>query len=192
MTRVPQLTRSEVIFGHTKQMLHLARLSMETFGQRVVELYHERVPVQARQIQFLSEGDPFKVAKANAQKLDRYMDAAINSRLPVDLEESWVLALREPHRSECVADLARGYGLLAVPIPCGPGAVTDVQALVAMTDGFGRAMQSLAPALDDGAITSADAHHLPQAIEGANHLIAAVMAVRVRLEAVQGAAGHRA
>ncbi|MDI3259489.1 MAG: hypothetical protein QJR02_07310 [Sinobacteraceae bacterium] len=179
-------TRSEVIFRHTRRMLHERRISMPTFSQSVVERYVRSVAEAARCVQFQLVGDPFRAATANAQKLARYMDPCIDARLPVDLEEAWVFSLVEPYRTECVRELAARYGLLDVPLPC--CTADDLQSVGRLSREFGRAIQSMAPLIDDGRIDADDAPHLDAALTHIRGLLAAAEGLAARVEAAKAAA----
>lgn len=178
MKSAPQKeTRSEVIFRHTNRMLHQTRCSWEAFAQRVVEHYHAAVPAEARAVQFKTEGDLFHCAKINAQKVARYADDRVSARLPVDLEEAWVQGLTEPYRNECLRDLARRYGLLAVPVPVGSGcAVSAMQSVSAVSREFGQACEALAPIIADGQFGPEDREHVDRAEGELEDLLAAVTA----------------
>lgn len=153
---------------------------MQTFGQLVVERYHELVPIEARCIDFRTEGDPFHNATINAQKLARYMQADINARMPVDVEEAWVLALREPYRKDCLRDLQRRYGFLDVQIPSSE--VTDIEGFADLTTNFAGTVKSLSPVLNDGHIGEEDRQFLPSAVAQCEALIASSIGMRARLK----------
>lgn len=186
MNRSPQSaaseTRSETIFRHTRAMLHETRCSIEAFSQRVVEAYHARVSADARDVIFKTEGDVFRCAATNAQKLNRYMLADVNARLPVDLEEAWVLGLSLPYRDRCLHDLAGRYGFLPVRSPIAAGSL-DASALARLTRDFGEALVSIGPMLADGCISSderpavsAAVRELEEVIADATELISAFKA----------------
>jgi hypothetical protein len=182
-------SRAEVVFGYTRRMLHERRLSMETFAARVVELYHARVPAAARSIEFKSDGDLYQVARVNAQRLSRYMQPEICTRMPVEIEEPWVLALDEPYRTDCVRELAARYGLLAVPIPDDAGAVSDAESLGRLTRELGEFFTRIAPVMADGIVDARDCPHLAAAIAEADVLMGAVQGFKARLVAVQKRGG---
>lgn len=177
-------SRSEVIFGYTRRLLLERRLSMETFAARVVELYHARVLAAARSIEFRAHGDAFAVAKVNAQRLARYMQPEICTRMPVEIEEPWVLSLDEPYRAQCVRELAARYGLLDVPIPDATVA-TDTESLGRLTREIGEFFTRVAPVMEDGVIDARDCPHLAAAIAEADALMSAVQAFKARMCAAQ-------
>lgn len=181
-------TRSEVIFRHTTKMLHETRCSWEAFAQRVVEHYHEAVPLAAREIQFKTEGDIFHCAKINAQKLSRYADDRINARMPVDLEESWIAGLTDAYRAECLHDLARRYGLLAVPIPAAARAAPAADAMKSMSAvsrEFGQAFEAIAPIIANGSFGPEDAPFIEVAERELEDLLAAVTSLLDQVRAVK-------
>src|SRR5690242_2310224 len=179
-------TRSELVFRHTSRMLHETRCSWEAFGQRLVEHYHAAVPAEARDVQFQTTGDVFHCAKINAQKICRYADDRVNARLPVDLEESWVEALAEPYRTDCIRDLARRYGLLAVQVPVSLGCtVSAMQSVSAVSREFGQAIEAVAPIIENGKFGPEDLPHVDRALRELEDLIGAAEATRAQLLAIQ-------
>jgi hypothetical protein len=174
-------TRSEVLFRYTQRLLHETRCSMEAFAQRVVEEYHASVPTASRDVEFKTEGDVFKCAAINAQKLRRYMDADINARIPVDLEEAWVRGLPDPYRSECLRDLAARHGLLAVPVP-GASAITDMQSVSRLSREFGEVLEAIGPMLENGHFGPEDTTHVGRAVRELEDLLAVGTSILSRLK----------
>lgn len=193
MKGITQETRSETIFRHTNAMLHVTRTSMSSFAQQVVENYHDEVPPEARCVEFKMDGDMYRVATTNAQKLHRYMEHEVNARLPVDLEESWVRALCEPYRTECRRELARRYGLLDVSVPS-PLFITDIETTSRLMKEVGEALVAISPALADSEINVEDARHLPAALKEIDDVISAAHSLRARLvraqESITSAGDH--
>lgn len=140
-------TRTEVIFRHTSDQLRETRTSMQSFSIDVVEAYHDRVSPAARTVAFKTSGDHYRCVQTNAERLARYMDDDTNVRMPVDLEEAWVLSLKEPYQGRCVRDLARRYGLLGVSDDK-VKRIHDVSSISRLTTEFGEAVQAMAPLLD--------------------------------------------
>src|SRR5579859_3141704 len=140
-------TRSEVVFRFTQAMLRERRVSLETFVGDVQDQYHLRVASAARIVEFKTDGDVFRRAGTNAQKLRRYMQGEVN--LPVDLEEAWVEALPHPYRAECKRELARRYGFLDVPLPDVSG-ISDVVSLGRLTAEYATLLQDMAPIVENG------------------------------------------
>lgn len=174
-------TRSEVIFRHTRKMLRERRITEETFAMWVVEIFHARTPEDARAILFKTAGDPFACATANAQKLFRYEEAGINSRLPDDLEESWVFALEQPYRQQCLDDLNGRYGCLAVPMPDENSAL-DLQSISRLTGNYASVLGSYAPVMVDGKIDDDDRPHFPGLIKDLRMLCAQGEGMILQLE----------
>lgn len=140
-------TRTEVIVRFTEAMLRERRISPETFSQDLLEQYHLRVPSAARIVEFKTDGDPFRRAGTNAQRLRRYMQGDVN--FPADLEEAWVEALPDPYRSDCKRELARRYGFLDVPLPDISG-ISDAVTLGRLTGEFAKLLQDMAPIVQNG------------------------------------------
>lgn len=124
-------TRSLCVFRHTDDYLRHSRTSLETFGQALVQHYHDTVPdvlipaangkdepQPLRSVKFHASGDAYAVTRANSQILRRFMTG--EARLPADLEESWVaalVALAPEAGARLKSELAQRYGFLAAPIP---------------------------------------------------------------------------
>lgn len=149
-------TRTQTIFRHTQQMLHETSVSFETFSQHVVEHYHQHVTADRREVQFKTAGDIFDCARANSQKLRRYMDGDVSARLCSDLEESWVMSLRDTYRTACLRDLSTRYGLLPVPIPT-DGVAADLRSISALVRESAESMSAVAGMLEDGRVDGNDA-----------------------------------
>lgn len=176
-------TRSETLFRHARAMLHETRTSMEAFAQRVVEAYHSTVPPDAREVDFKAAGDLFRCAATNAQKLKRYMDADVNARIPVDLEESWVAGLTEPYRSRCREDLLGRHGALVVDDP-GAAVIDDPKAIATLLDEAGRSVQAVAPMVADGRIGPEDRPHADKAVRELLALARISLGLVKRIQAV--------
>jgi hypothetical protein len=140
-------------------------LTESAYADAVVTLYHERTALHERAVEFRvgATAEAYEAAaRLNAQTVKRMLKGDV--RLPVDLEEAMVLALPEPERRRCLAELADRYGLLAIPKPC---ADIDGQALM-LSDfcrEFGEAMQRIAPMLADLVIDERDRAEAPAAIK---------------------------
>lgn len=169
-------TRSEVIFRFTQAMLRERRISLETFVQDLIDQYHLRVPASARIVEFKTDGDVFRRAGTNAQKLRRYIDGQVN--LPADLEEAWVEALPHPYRTDCKRELARRYGFLDVPLPDVSG-ISDVASLGRLTSEYAKLLQDMAPIVENGGHT---AQQLVQARAEVDQLIASAEGLAALLQ----------
>lgn len=182
------ITRSETLARHVVAYLHERRVSREAFATAVVEQYHARTPAEARTVEFKATGDVFAVARTNAQRLFRMLDAQFEeSRFPADLEEAVLFALPAAELQGCRADLAARLGLMHVPLP-DPGASADLAKVSEATREFGEFLVSCAPILADGRVDADDLSYLGEAIRQAEELAAAVMAVKAQFEAVRAAA----
>jgi hypothetical protein len=178
-------TRSATIFRHTRAMQRATGCSMQTFSARVIEHYHAHVPEHMREIVFKVGGDVFRDAQTNAQHLSRFMDPDTATRLPVDLEESWVAALGGEFLADCRRDLARRYGLLDVPVM---ESDCDVAALGNLTRELGEVLKAIGPTLDDGRFTAADIKFLPAIERELDDLCGAAVAMKNRVVRARRAA----
>jgi len=185
--RLPNETRAHTIFRITQQCLRETVTSMETFAAGVVELYEKRVALRARTIRFHTGGDAYRDMRANAQILRRYMDDEVSARLPVDLEESWVLALPEPYREDCISALAARYGRLApvAPEASARGPVGDLGRLMREV---GEYVEALAPALADGVLDEGDLELIPGIRKELRDVQRELAAMEARLDAIEAAA----
>lgn len=165
--------RDAIIAGHVAAAMRHTRLSYEAFAQSVMDHYHASTADTLRNIQFhpVPRTDPYPAMRANAQLVRRMVEGTA-VRMPVEIEESVVLSLPEPYRGTCLRELAARYGLLAAEVP---KATAEGQAasLGALLTRCGQSINALAPMLEDGAITGADAHLAPAALAELDHLIAA-------------------
>lgn len=179
-------TRSEVLFRFADQQMHEKRCSWETFAARAVEWYSANVAPEARSVrEFKTEGDAFACAKINAQRLKRWRNPELNTRLPADFEEAWVNGLDEPYRTECKRELARRYGFLAAPIPHDALTVSDgLQCMSALSDEFGGALKDLAAIVSDGRVDSADRENAAHAAKRLEGLIGVAIGLKEQLSRV--------
>jgi hypothetical protein len=174
-------TRSETIFRHTRRMLHERRLSMETFAQRVVEIYHTTTPLIARTVEFKTDGDPFRCATTNAQRCARWMNLDISTRLPVDIEDSWIQALDEPYREECIKDLLMRWELLTVHEP-DRSATGGLGSIARLSREFGEAIAKAGPILADGKVSAQEQVGAVEAGRELKDVISAATELLVLLE----------
>lgn len=178
-------TRDAVIADHVAAAMRHSRLSYETFAQAVGDLYHERTPDTQRGVRFhpVPRTEPYAAMRANAQLLRRYVEGPV--RMPVELEESIVLALPEPFLSTCRRELAMRYGLLAAEQP-EAGAPGQGLQLAALLQSAGDSVAALAPMFDDFVIDHDDAAHAPGALAELEQLMGTVttMIAMIRAHAV--------
>jgi hypothetical protein len=107
------------------------------------------------------------------------MDPEAETRMPVDIEEAWVAALHEPYRGQCLADLARRYGSLYVPIPDG-GGITDMESVGQVTSEFARSLSAISPTMADQVIDELDAPYVPAVVAALDALIGSATSLRAR------------
>ena len=183
-------TRDRAIARHITLALKHTELTRESYADDVVRIYHERTPLNQRHIEFhvlARGGDVYTVLRANAQLVFRQVDGT--TRMACELEEAMVLALPDPYRSGCLADLAERYGLLAAAAPATElrGQVSQIGAL---TKEFADVLQGVATTMADGRLDGQDVEHAAEVVRQVDELIAAATTVRaahlVVLNAVQG------
>lgn len=190
-SRTQAETRSEVIFRHTKRMLHEQRCSMQAFAMRVVDAYHAMTPLTARTIEFKTEGDLFRCATTNAQHLARWMDQDISARMPVDIEEAWIAGLSltrsdgrvdHSYRDDCIADLLARQELLMARVP-EESRSSGLASIGRLSKEFGEALQALAPILEDGRISGTEVEAARVGARELRDLIGVATEILTKLEA---------
>ena len=115
----PHETRSGTILRHVQAFLRETGTSVWTYAQTVVDAYHGRVPESHRTVEFREHkpgSDAYRVQKANAGHMTRLLDGT--TRLPVDLEESLILAMPCAERQRaCWVELAARVGRMSIAHP---------------------------------------------------------------------------
>lgn len=134
-------TRAQVIFDHTEKLIFKTPLTFEAFATGVVELYHQSVAPGDRGITFHANGDAYKDQRANAQMIRRFMVG--EARLPVELEEAWVLSFPDGWRDRLLSVLARRMGFMAVPVFEDNGMVQMMITIGRWSVEFGEALQAV-------------------------------------------------
>lgn len=184
-------TRADVIWRHLVFAINNAKLDRDNYADDVARLYMARTAAAARGLQFHQHArgvDPYEVRKANKQLLFRMLDPEGPVRMPVEVEEAAVLALPQPFRDACQAELAQRLGLMAAPLPSTePG-----EALAScgkFTRSFGRCLQVLASTVGDGHLDPDDAAKAPAAIQQLDQLIALATSLRAAHVAVHELGG---
>lgn len=183
-------TRADVIWRHVIFAINNAKLDRFNYADDVARIYQARTTPPARGIEFQAHQrgrDPYEVRKANKQLLFRMIDPEGPVRLPVELEEAAVLALPQPFRDACLAELAGRYGLLAAPLPDAVAA-KPTASCGELTAAFGECLKALAATIDDGSLDPRDATHAPAAIRKLDHLLALATGLRAAHVAVRGGA----
>lgn len=173
-----QPPRQSVVYRYTRQMLDETATNANSFAMEVAERYTRTVAPDVRHAAFrVGEGDALIAAmRNNGQILRRFMDGSVKV-LPADLEDSWVMALPEPYRSDCERELAQRRGRWSTPeLP----ATESGQAigLAQLMADVAQLFEALAPALADGKITAEDLPHARRILKESDDLIAGVLAVR--------------
>jgi hypothetical protein len=178
-------TRSQVVFHHTRLMIHTTSLCVRKFAMRVTEAYMESVDPTHRQVPFrygVTGADLVKAEKHNGQIISRYLDGTVKV-FPVDLEDAWVKAMPSPYREDLEADLASRRGCMAVK-RLADTEEGEVAGLSTLAKEFAEMVASIAPALADGRIDAADLPHAKKILRESDDLISAVMSVRKQVTAL--------
>lgn len=169
--------RDAIIAEHVAAAMRHTRLSYEAFAQSVMDHYHAHTTDTLRSIKFhpVPHIEPYTAMRANAQLVRRMVEGTA-VRMPVEMEESLVLALPASFRDACVRDLAARYGLLAAKAPAST-ADGHARSVGEMLQRCGQSIEALAPLLEDGAITADDAHLAPHALAELEQLQATVTTI---------------
>ena len=171
-------TRDCAIEHHVNMAVKHTALTREVFADEVVALYHARTPLHQRNVRFhqlVKGGDPYQVQRLNAQLLFRMFGGPV--RLASELEEAVVLALPEPYRSACLAELAGRYGLMAAPQPADTYTGHAAQVGDLAVD-FGSAFSAISATMADGSLDHLDANAAPKVISELDELIATATTLR--------------
>lgn len=165
--------RSATIGRVVLDALRHSGLTEQAYAARVVDLYHQRVALHERTVEFhagTTAGQVIEAQRANAQLLRRMLNGAV--RLPADLEESLVLALPPPYQRHLLSELAARYGLLAVAEPSRTEAGQHAT-LANLCREFGEAVERVAPMLADGRIDASDRNLAGPAVRELRDVLAA-------------------
>ena len=156
-------------------------LSEQSYATAVAEHYNASVPLAARHIDFHGTRDVYADARANAQLVARFLNGT--TRMPVELEESLVLALPRPYRDELQRELAARLGLLAAPLPTDDHA-RDLVSVADLMKETGEFLLAIAPALADGKIDSADLPHALRALSEVRDVLGRCVSIECKLVSV--------
>lgn len=147
MKHDPQETRSTTILRHVQAYLLRTSVSEQSYAEEVRRVYHERTPdPKARTLQFHGGGDAYEDMKANGQLVGRILSRAV--RMPVDLEESLVLALPQERQRACWVELAARVGRMSIAHP-EDGVSGVAEDLGRLTSDVGDLLMALSPLLAD-------------------------------------------
>lgn len=171
-----------VIYGYTRRVLDETATNAQSFAMVVADQYLQLVASDVRTVPFRLGDDLAADMRHNAQILRRYMDGTVKV-MPADMLDAWVLSLPEPYRSDCERDLARRRGLLAVRMPASDEVARAV-GVAELASEFAQLLEAIAPALADGRIDERDAPHARRILNESDDLIAAVLSVRRRVQAI--------
>lgn len=183
-------TRDLVIARHVRLAIDHTTLTEDAFADDVRRVYQQRTAEHLRRVDFhaITRGeDPYRTLRANAQLVRRMLDGQ-TIRMPVEIEEAVVLALPEPFRRRCLAELAGRYGLLAVeqPADTAPGCIAQMGQLAHQ---FGTCVQALAETIGDGHLSACDLPGAKVVVREIDELVARALALRAaHQELLDGAA----
>lgn len=173
-------TRDAVIWRFVSLAILQSKLDRDDFAEEVAHLYHQRTPLHERSLKFHKHSagtDPAAVRTANKQLLFRMLDPEGPTRMAAEIEEAVVLALPQPYRDQCQAELAARLGLMAAPLPA-EDVVAAAVSCGELTVTFGECLQALAATIGDGRLDPSDAASAPAAIKELDHLIALATSLR--------------
>lgn len=185
-------TRTHVIHAHMLAALRHTALDQADFADDVARIYAARTPLHARNIEFhqhVRGTNPYDVKRANEQLLFRMLKPNGPVRMPVELEESVVLALPQPFRDECLAELAARYGLLAAALPTQADAPASeqVKSPCELMRKAAAAVERIAPMLEDGHIGPEDNAYFGDALGAINRVQACCLTLSAQIaEAIRG------
>lgn len=110
-----QEPRSRLIIRRTNE----ARVNVLKFATAVAEDYMAALAPEDRIIDFHTSSGSIDSALAAQKNNGHLIDHILKgvTRFPVDLEESWISALPDPHRSNLITELAQRYGLIGAQLP---------------------------------------------------------------------------
>lgn len=106
--------RAALIIAATRKSLRETGRTLRHFAAELIDHYHARTHVDDRTVRFHRTDNPYKDEEANTQIVDRMLSGLV--RMPVDIEEAWVLAIADPYRRELLNELAARYGLSLIHI----------------------------------------------------------------------------
>lgn len=179
-------TRAHAIHAHVLAALRHSGITDGAFANDVAALYAARTPLEARSIQFHQWHpglDATTVQRANAQLLFRMLRPDGPSRMPVELEESVVLALPQPYLADCQRELAGRMGLLAadLPAPVDAPLAAHLNSPVELMRRAAVAVERIAPMLEDGRIGPEDAAHFTAALSALNDVAGACVTLNAQI-----------
>jgi len=176
------MRRDQVVWAYAHRLINETVVSWASYAADVVVHYERLVAVEVRNIHWSQHKDVPTRMKLDGQDLRRFEgDYKSAYGLPAELEESMVMALPEPYKAACVADLAARYGCYATPVLEKGGAVIGLGTFAIEV---GEWLQVTGQMLDDGVINGDDAELAQQAIHEGDDVIAAVLALQKQCEAV--------
>ena len=181
--------RSEAIARHVREAITTdGRITERSYAERVMQLYHQAVPLHLRRVPFelATTADAVERAqRANAQTIHRFLTG--ETRMPVDLEEALIDALPVAIAERCVRALAARRGMLAVPMPSTCG-IEQTQRTADLLRSAADAVSAIAPMLADGVIDAADRPHAAAALDQLRRVIGDATALHAQISGVMSPA----
>lgn len=149
----------DLVIRHHVELAARHAVGFEAYAQTVADTYLERTAEHERGVPFRAAGrDPYAAMRHNAQIVRRMLRMAEPpTRMPVEAEEAFVLALPEPFRTECLRELAHRVGLLATPVRDGDCRIAALRAPADLMRTTADAIDAIAPMLADNVIGPDDA-----------------------------------
>lgn len=171
-------TRSELICEITQRAIRGCGSNVLKFAGDVVDAYLKAVPPTARIVEFHPEHGSVaaiqRAQSANRQLIGRFLKGAV--KFPADLEETWVNALPQPYRDECVRALAARYGLMAARAPNDSRSVQSDFAT--MMHKYADVVDDLGKVLADGKINNQDRANIAKSERDIDALIGELVTLR--------------
>ena len=158
-------TRQAVLFAATQAAQHETGLSLDDLSAAIAARYCERVPAEHRSLSLTAEPEGnsaeayYQWKSRTHRRIERYLREDVN--LPVELEEAWLDALPEPHRSTAISQLCHRVGILPVAIP-ELDQNTAATLSEVMREGS-EAMSAASPMVADGRLDDDDKPHAAKA-----------------------------
>lgn len=177
-------TRQAVLFAASHAAMHETGLSMDNLAANIAARYCARVPHEHRALNLTAEpSEPgaeayYQWKDRTRRRIERYLNSDVN--LPVELEEAWLDALPEPHRSTAISHLCHRIGILPVAIP-EMDEHTAATLSEVMREGS-EAVAAASPMVEDGRLGENDRPHAGKAYREAVEAAASYLRWAQRLE----------
>ncbi len=184
-----RLSLNQLLGQWYQRLLHETSTSKATFCANLREHHERLVPPAARSIEWSSHPDAATRMLRDAEKVSRWFDDDVQARFPLEAYEAFVLSFPPDRRMALQQSIAARSMLLVWPMPMG-GTTEDCAELARLCQEAGDAIHVVSGLLDDGRIDHLDRHAAPAAILEIDEAMAALIAMRERIE--RQALGRRA